>query len=124
MRRREALGGEIMDLLISILVSSAAVFITSRLLRGVTVDGFATAIVVAVILGIINGALGRLLIAFAVPINSMTLGLFSWVIIAGLVMLTSALVPGFQVDNGWWALGFAFILALINSAFHALLGSR
>jgi putative membrane protein len=54
------------------------------------------------------------------PINVLTLGLFTFVIIAALVMLTAAMVPGFKVASFWWALGFAFVLALVNSGLHAL----
>lgn len=110
-----------MDLLVNVLVSAVAVFLTSRFLRGVALDGFGTAVLVAAVLGIVNGVLGPLLMAISVPLNAMTLGLFTLVIIAGLVMLTSALVPGFRVENWWWALGFAVVLAIVNSGFHSLM---
>jgi len=108
-----------MNIILNILVSAFAVFVTGRLLPGVTVDGFGTAIVVAVVLGIVNGALGPILIALTLPINVLTLGLFTFVIVAALVMLTAAMIPGFKVANFWWALGFAFVLALVNTAFHS-----
>ena len=109
-----------MNIILNILVSAIAVLVTARLLGGVTISGFGTAIVVAIVLGIVNGALGPALLILTLPINILTLGLFTFVIIAGLVMLTSALVPGFHVASWWWALGFAFVLSLINSAFHSL----
>jgi uncharacterized membrane protein YvlD (DUF360 family) len=52
--------------------------------------------------------------------NVLTLGLFTFAIIGALVMLVAALVPGFKVASFWWALGFALILAVVNSALHAL----
>lgn len=107
-------------LILNLLVSAAAVLVTGRLLSGVKIDGFGTAIVVAIVLGLVNAILGPILFYLTLPLNALTLGLFSFVIIAGLVMLSAALVPGFRVDSFWWALGFAFVLALINSAFHAL----
>jgi len=109
-----------MPIILNILVSAAAVLVASRLLSGVTISGFGTAIVVAIVLGIVNGALGPALLFLTLPINVLTLGLFTFVIIGALVMLTSALVPGFHVASFWWALGFAFVLALVNTAFHAL----
>lgn len=109
-----------MNIIINILVSAVAVLVTGRLLTGVTIDGFGTAIVVAVVLGIVNGVLGPILLALTLPINVLTLGLFTFVIIAGLVMLTAAMVPGFKVASFWWALGFAFVLALVNSGLHSL----
>ncbi len=109
-----------MNIILNILVSSIAVLVTGRLLSGVTINGFGTAIVVALVLGLVNGILGPVLLFLTLPINVLTLGLFTFVIIGALVMLTAAMVPGFKVASFWWALGFAFVLALVNSAFHAL----
>jgi putative membrane protein len=109
-----------MNLILNILVSAVAVLVTGRLLTGVTVDGFGTAILVAVVLGIVNAVLGPILLFLTLPINVLTLGLFTFVIIAGLVMLVAAIVPGFKVASFWWALGFAFVLALVNSGLHML----
>jgi putative membrane protein len=109
-----------MNIILNILVSAAAVLVTGRLLSGVTIDGFGTAVLVAVVLGIVNAVLGPLLLALTLPINALTLGLFTFVVIGALVMLTAAIVPGFRVAGFWWALAFAFILTLINTAFHSL----
>ena len=109
-----------MNIIINVVVSAVAVLVTGRLLSGVSVDGFGTAVVVAVVLGIVNSLLGPILMALTMPLNVLTLGLFTFVIIAGLVMLTAALVPGFKVASFWWALGFALVLALVNSALHSL----
>lgn len=109
-----------MNIFVNILVSAVAVFITGRLLRGVSIEGFGTAVAVAIVLGIVNALLGPLLLALTLPLNVLTLGLFTFVIIGGLVMLVAALVPGFKVASFWWALGFALILAIVNSALHSL----
>ncbi|MBI2387184.1 MAG: phage holin family protein [Elusimicrobia bacterium] len=109
-----------MYIILNILVSAAAVLVTGRLLSGVSIDGFGTAVVVAIVLGVVNAVLGPVLMALTLPINILTLGLFTFVIIGVLVMLTAALVPGFRVASFWWALAFAFVLALVNSAFHAV----
>ena len=108
-----------MNIILNILVSSIAVLVTGRLLSGVTIDGFGTAIIVALVLGLVNAVLGPVLLFLTMPINVLTLGLFTFVIIGALVMLTAAMIPGFKVASFWWALGFAFVLALVNSAFHA-----
>lgn len=109
-----------MSIILNIIVSAFAVLVTGRLLTGVSIDGFGTAILVALVLGVVNGALGPWLLYLTMPINNITLGLFTFVIIGSLVVLTAALVPGFRVASFWWALAFAFILAAINTAFHAL----
>ena len=109
-----------MNLVLNVLVSAFAVFVTGRLLSGVRVDGFGTAIVVALVLGVVNAVLGPILLALTLPLNVLTLGLFTFVVIAALVMLVDALVPGFKVAGFWWALAFALVLSVINGAFHAL----
>lgn len=109
-----------MNLILNILVSAVAVLITGRLLRGVTIDSFGTAIVVAVLLGVVNAVLRPALLILTLPLNVLTLGLFTFVIIGALVMLVSSLVPGFKVASFWWALIFALVLALVNSFLHSL----
>lgn len=111
-----------MRILVHVLISAVAVFAAARVLPGVTVDGFGTAVVVAIVLGLVNGLLRPLLLFLTLPLNILTLGLFTFVIIGGLVQLTAALVPGFHVASFWWALAFALALSLINSFLHGLEG--
>ena len=99
-----------MKILINLALSALAVFVTARVLPGVTLDGFVTALVVAVVLGVVNS-----LLRLTLPVNILTLGLFTFVIIGGLVQLVSWLVPGFHVASFWWALVFAFVLWLVSA---------
>ena len=108
-----------MSLILNILVSAAAVLVTGRLLRGVSVDTFGTAILVAIVLGIVNAVLGPILLALTLPIKVLTLGLFTFVIIGALVMLVAAMIPGFHVASFLWALVFAFIFEIVNSVLHS-----
>ena len=64
-----------MNIILHILVSAVAVLVTGRLLTGVRIDGFGTAIAVAVVLGIVNGVLGPIILALTLPLNVLTLGL-------------------------------------------------
>ena len=109
-----------MKTLLNILVSGLAVLVAARLLPGVTVAGFGTAIAVAVVLGIVSAFLAPALLLLTLPLNIMTLGLFTFVIIGGLVLLTARMVPGFQVASFWWALAFALLLSVINAIFHGV----
>lgn len=109
-----------MNLLLNILVSAFAVLVTGRLLPGVAIDGFGTAVLTAIVLGAVNALLAPGLLAASLPLNAATLGLFTFVVIGGLVMLTAALVPGFKVAGFWWSLAFAVVLAFVNTAFHSL----
>ena len=108
-----------MKIIIHILLNSVAVFVSASLLPGVKLDGFKTALVVAVVLGFVNAVLRPILLILTIPINIMTLGLFTFVIIGGMVELVSFLVPGFHVASFWWALAFALVLWVINSFLHS-----
>lgn len=109
-----------MNILINWLVSGLAVLVAAYILPGVHVANFIVALVVAVVLGVINAFLKPLLILLTLPINILTLGLFTLVINALLVILTTLVVPGFSVDNFWWALLFSVVLSLITYFLHRL----
>lgn len=100
--------------LLAIIISTIAVFVTAHILPGVHVEGWGTALVVAVILGFINAFIRPLLFLLTLPINILTLGLFTFVIMAFCVILTTYIVPGFTVDGFWWALAFALVLSILN----------
>lgn len=104
-----------MNILIRLIVSGLAVFIASYLLPGVKVDSFLTAIIVSVILGIINTIIKPILILLTLPINILTLGLFTLVINALLVLLADSLVPGFEVDGLLWALIFSLVVSIVGT---------
>lgn len=112
-----------MFILIAILVNTVAVLVTSHILPGIHIDNFWSALAVAIVLGVINAVLRPIIFILTLPINILTLGLFSFVIMGGLVYLTSAIVPGFTVNNFWWAMLFALIVAVINWFLFSL-GSR
>ena len=104
-----------MNTLVKILLSSIAVIIASYLLPGVSVDGFTTAVIIAVLLSLLNVTVKPLLILFTIPLTVFTLGLFLLVINALIVLIADSVIPGFEVLNFWWALIFSLLLSLINS---------
>lgn len=105
-----------MKILLSLLLSGVAVLISAYVIPGVTVDGLFAAIVVAVVLGIVNALIRPVLALLTLPINILTLGLFSLVLSALMVMLTDAILPGFTVNGFGAAILFAIVLALVNGA--------
>ncbi|MCL4367141.1 phage holin family protein [Patescibacteria group bacterium] len=110
-----------MKILINWIVSALAVLATAYLLKtGVHVDNLLVALVVALVLGIINAILRPILLILTLPITLVTLGLFALVINALLVILTTAIVPGFQVDNFFWAIAFSVLLSIINFLLHKI----
>jgi len=106
-----------MIFLIRWLIYTIAIIISAYLLPGVKVTGFFAALLTALVLGLINAVLRPILLFLTLPLNILTLGLFTFVINASLIMLTSAIVPGFEVDSFWWALLFSLVLSIINFVF-------
>lgn len=106
-----------MQLLVNWLVATLVIIAVAYVLPGVTITSFTTALVAALVLGIINAALRPVLMFLALPINYVTLGLFTFVVNALLLLLVSAIVPGFGIANFWWALLFSLIIALVNGMF-------
>ncbi len=105
-----------MGIIINLLINGVAVFVTSYVLSaGVQVDSFMTALIVAVVLGLVNTFIKPIIHIFALPLTVITLGLFSLVINALMILLVDALIPGFAVSGFIWALIFSFVLSLVNS---------
>jgi putative membrane protein len=109
-----------MNYIINWLISAVAIGISAYILPGVAVAGLFVAIVTALVLGLINAFIRPLVIFLTLPINILTLGLFTLVINASLVLLAGKIVPGFMVDGFWWALIFSLVLALVNMALEPL----
>lgn len=110
-----------MKILLKWLFVTIAILIGAYILPGVTVDGFVAALIAALILGVINAIIKPIVVILTLPINILTLGLFTLVINACLILLLGWIVPGFSVTGFWWALLFSLIVSLITSILHKLL---
>ena len=97
------------------------IFSIAHILPGVHVENFTTSLVVALVLGIINAFLKPVLLLRTLPINILTLGLFTFILNAILIILVTKLVPGFKVDGFLWALIFAAVLSIANTFTHKFL---
>ncbi len=106
--------------LIHWLVSVGAILVAAYLLPGVTITPLA-AIILAIVLGIINVFVKPVIGLLTLPINIVTLGIFSLVVNALFVMLADWIVDGFTVAGFWWALAFSVVVSLVNGFFHLLI---
>lgn len=100
------------------LITALAIGLAAMLLPGVEVDPIG-ALLLAVVLALINMFIKPVINLLTLPLNVITLGLFSLVVNALLIMLAAMVVPGFSVENFWWALLFGILLALISALFGA-----
>lgn len=111
-----------MNLLIRIIVTSALVLLIAHFMPGVHVAGFTTALIVAIVLGLLNIFIKPILVILTLPVTILTLGLFLLVINALMILLCSKIVGGFSVDTFWTALFFSIILSVLQSIMNGILG--
>lgn len=110
-----------MKLIIRILLSALAVVLLSKLLSGVHVDSYLTAIIVAVVLGLLNLIVKPILVILTLPVTIITFGLFLLIINAIIILLADQFIDGFGVSNIWWALIFSLLLSFLQSILFSML---
>jgi putative membrane protein len=103
-----------MNILINLIIKTLAVLIAGYLLPGVIINSYLTALVAAVVLGLLNTFIKPILVILTLPINIFSLGLFTLVINALLIMLAGSLIDGFAIDSFVTALIFGVLLSLVN----------
>lgn len=101
-------------LIIRWLILTAAIMVTSYFMEGIHVSGFFSAFFAAAILGILNAFFRPILIILTLPINILTLGLFTFVINAILLMMVSGVIPGFEVKGFWSALFGSLFISIVS----------
>ncbi len=109
------------SVLVNWIVSAMVIFSIAYILPGTTVVDFTAALVVALALGVINALLKPVLLILTLPINILTLGLFTFILNALLIILVSNIVPGFIVDGFLAALIFGIVLSVVNTVVHNFL---
>jgi len=110
-----------MRLLLNWLLSAISLLIVSRFIPGFYVHDFTSALITALVIGLVNATLGLLLKLITLPLTLLTLGLFWWVINALMLMFASTLLaPRFVVSGFWPAFWGAIVLSLLNMVLKSL----
>jgi putative membrane protein len=104
-----------MNILLRILITAVIAYALSRILSGIYIRDFWTAIGFSVVLALCNFLLKPLLVILTLPITILTFGLFLFVINAIVVLVAGKFVTGFHVNGFGWALLFSLLLSLITT---------
>ena len=97
------------------LVITVAILVAATILRkGIHVDSLTTAIIAAAILGIINAFLRPVLLILTLPLTILTLGVFTFVLNAFMLLLVAYFVPGLEIDSFSWAFLGALIISIVS----------
>lgn len=106
-----------MSLILRMLLNALIVYGVAHIIKGVHIKGFGTAIIVAIVLGLINALIRPILFLLTLPINILSLGLFTFVLNALLFWSVTWFVPGFTVDSFVSAFVASFLVSLMSLIF-------
>lgn len=102
-------------------ISAVGFLLTSKLVKGFEVSGFFSAFFSAIVLGFVNTFIWPILIFLTLPINILTLGLFTFVVNGAVLKIVAAIMPGFRLHSWLAAIFGAVLLSIFNAILHYFL---
>jgi putative membrane protein len=106
------------------LTLTAAIVFTSYLLEGIRVSGFLSALLAAAILGILNAFFRPIALLLTLPINILSLGLFTFIINALMLKMASGVITGFEVVGFWSAIFGSLLISIISWLLNSFINDR
>ena len=106
------------------LILTFSIIATSYLIDGIQVSGFLSAFFAAAILGVLNAFFRPILLILTLPVNILSLGLFTFVINAIVLMMVSGMISGFEVYGFWSAVLGSFLISLVSWLLTSFIGER
>ena len=103
-----------LDWIIIILFNALAIWLGARLLKGVEVQDFTRAIIVAIVVAVLNATIGKFLHWVTYPLRFFTLGLIILVVNALVLMIADYFLKGLKIKNFWYAAALALIVSVAN----------
>jgi len=112
------------EFLAHLVISAAMLLVVANVVSGVQIDSWSSAIVGALVLGVVNAVIKPLLVLFTLPLTILTLGLFLFVVNALVLQLVGAIAPGIKIAGFGPALLGSLLLTILNIGVNAMLGSQ
>jgi hypothetical protein len=106
----------------SFVVYLLSLYATSILLEGLYFDTIGSFLIAGIVLSIFNAVIRPVMLLFTLPVNVLTLGLFTFVVSGTMIKLTSLVVDGMSISGFWTAVLAALIISVINSVLSWLVG--
>ena len=106
------------------LTLTGAILLASYLLDGIHVSGFLSAVGAAAMLGILNAFFRPIALILTLPINILSLGLFTFVINAVMLKMASGVIGGFEVRGFWTAIFGSLIISLVSWGLNTFINER
>lgn len=111
-----------MKLLYRFIVTAILVILIPKLMSGIFVANFETALIVSFVLGLLNIFIKPILVILTLPFTIVTLGLFLLIINAIILLLCDNIVGGFTIDTFWTAFLFSLVLTILQSIMYKIIG--
>ncbi|GAA5236872.1 phage holin family protein [Verticiella sediminum] len=111
-----------LSLLLIWLLNAVALLVVAYILPGITVASFGSALVAALVLGLLNTLVKPILVFLTLPITIITLGLFLLVLNALVFWFAGSVLSGFKVNGFWWAMIGALLYSIISGLLSTLVG--
>lgn len=109
-----------MNLIINLLITAISAYLLEQVLPGIHIEGFSTAIILAIVLGVLNIFVRPILRIFGLPLTILTLGFFSLVINAVVFLIADYFIDGMKIDGFWWAFLFSILLSIVTSVLSSI----
>jgi putative membrane protein len=113
-----------MGLLIRWLILTGSIILSSYMIEGIEIKGFFSALFAAAALGILNALFRPILIILTLPINILTLGLFTFLINALMLKMASGVIPGFEVHGFWTAIFGSLIISFVSWLLNSFINDK
>lgn len=108
-------------LIVKVLVNGIALMATASIISGIYADSFVSVLLAAIVLGIMNAIIRPVFMVLTLPVNILSLGLFTFVLNGFMLKLTSLVVSGFEVSGFWAATIGALVLSVISTVLNWLI---
>ena len=106
------------------LALTLAIIVTAYLVGGIQVSGFWSALFAAAVLGILNAFFRPIILVLTLPINILTMGLFTFVINAVLLKMASGVISGFNVEGFWPAVFGSLLINVVSWLINGFINDR
>lgn len=107
-------------IIIRCILNAVALLITAGLIEGMEISGVFSALVAAIVLGVVNAVIRPVILVLTLPINLITLGLFTIIINGLMLKIVSGVVVGFHLQGFWAATVGALVLSILSGLLSAL----
>lgn len=113
-----------MNIIIRLLITSIVAYLLTKILPGVHFEGFSSAIIFAIVLGLLNLIVRPILSLLGLPLTIITLGLFALVINAVIILMADYFIDSMEVDGFGWAFIFSIALSIITSLVNSFVSDK